>query len=168
VRVFVIRHGEAGTPIEDDKFGADLKRPLSPEGRDQVAALAKWMKANDAVPTVLYHSPATRTRQTAQILGEALGVKAVADDTVAYGKSLRGLVKKVVADDKAKRVAIVSHHDVIRTGMRALNFVDGGRVDPIAKAEFRELKINRDNGSWTEKQRVLPSDLNPDAADEYL
>jgi phosphohistidine phosphatase len=168
VRVFVVRHGEAGTPTEDDKFGADLKRPLSPEGRAQVTALAKWMKDNDSVPSILYYSPATRTRQTAKILGDQLGVKTVSDDTIAYGKSIRGLVKKVAADKTAKRVGIVSHHDCIRTGLRILNFVDGGRVDPIAKAELRELDVDRNDGSWTEKNRVLPSELDPEASDEYL
>ncbi len=171
----MVRHGEAGSPIEDQRLGADLKRPLDPSGRASVEALAKWMVDNDAIPTVIYHSPATRTRQTAQILGRITGAKLVPDDTLQWGNSVRGVVKRVAADDKKKRVCIVSHHDCIRTGLRALNYLDGGRVDPIAKSEFRELKIDRDAATgktqdtvWEEVRRTLPSDIDPERDDQYL
>jgi phosphohistidine phosphatase SixA len=175
VRLFVVRHGEAGTALEDERLGADLKRPLDPDGRAHVEALGQWMKDNDSVPTVIYHSPAARTRQTAQILGKITGAKLKADDTLQWGNSIRGVVKKVAADPKKKRVCIVSHHDCIRTGLRALNYVNGGRVDPIAKAEMRELKIDRDAAAgktqdpvWEETNRVLPSDIDRSFDDQYL
>src|SRR5208282_3075694 len=104
MRIWTVRHGEAGTPIEDDRLGEDLKRPLDPDGRVMIQNLAKWMKDNDVVPTVIYFSPATRTRQTAQILAKSSGAKLIEDPTMQWGNSIRGAVRRVAGDPKKKRI----------------------------------------------------------------
>lgn len=168
--MYVVRHGEAGTPLEDQRMGADLLRPLSAEGRQQIGALGKYLKDNDIIPSKIYHSPATRTRQTAQIIGKATGAKLIPDDTLQWGNSVRGRIKQCCDDKSEKRVMVVSHHDCIRNGLRALNFMDGGRVDPIAKGELRSYDVDRKTYTWEEDMdaRVLPSSLNDEYSDEYL
>lgn len=159
MRFFIVRHAEAGDTMEDP--AEDEKRPLTPEGRAQATALGKHMKDKGYEPTEIYASPFTRARQTAQLVRESFPkAKIKVEPSIAEGNSIRGLVKKLAGDDKKKRIAIVSHHDAIHHGLQALNFEDNdGSLDPFAKGEMRELDVDRDTGTWKEKNRCPPSDL---------
>lgn len=168
MKVFLLRHGYAGDQIlgkdgerspQDPK---DLARSLDPNGIDAVTRLAAWMSDNDAVPTIIYHSPIRRAAQTAKILARALGVKAVPDQALELRKPVEMVIKRLAKDEDSRRVAIIAHHDNTLEGLRALNFLSGAdkyEVDPMAMAELRILKVDRDTAMWDERYRVLPSDL---------
>jgi probable phosphoglycerate mutase len=75
----LVRHGESEGNLADQRafeLGApsleladrDADVPLSPTGRDQAAALGRWLslRDGDARPTVVFSSPYARARATAQ------------------------------------------------------------------------------------------------------
>lgn len=69
-RLLIMRHGEAvsGTP--------DSARELSERGRREAARMAAWLAGRgDLARLRLLASPYVRARQTAELVGEALGVE---------------------------------------------------------------------------------------------
>ncbi|MHC4547796.1 MAG: phosphohistidine phosphatase SixA [Planctomycetota bacterium] len=68
MRLFLVRHGEATSKMQDPA------RPISEAGRAAAARMARWLAATGAcAPAEIRHSPKLRARQTAEILGHALG-----------------------------------------------------------------------------------------------
>ena len=63
VRVFLVHHGEAIGPE------IDVRRPLTPWGRERVERAAADAAARGAKPSVVWHSGKLRARQTAEALG---------------------------------------------------------------------------------------------------
>jgi broad specificity phosphatase PhoE len=83
----LVRHGESEGNLADARahsLGAsrleladrDADVELSPTGRDQAAALGRWLSLRDPAeqPTVVLSSPYLRARQTAEIALEASGL----------------------------------------------------------------------------------------------
>ena len=160
MKCYVIRHVDAGETIEDD-LAADEARPITAEGAATAKRLATWMAENDEIPTVIYAAPDVRAMQTAKILQKELGLPRVKpeaglNDDAAH--SMRPVMKRMAAAGE-KRVALVSHHAAIISGLRALNEMKIPEIDPYAKGELRILKVDRDTGEWEEKKIVRPSDL---------
>lgn len=75
-----VRHGEAENNSKGVTCGfpETIKRPLTLKGRSQVEKLAKNLKK--LKPSVIFASDLTRTKQTAEILAEKLGVKIIFDE----------------------------------------------------------------------------------------
>ena len=84
-RLWVVRHGEsAGNVARDRAEAAQLDRidlshrdvdvPLSDNGREQAAALGRYLAGLDEPPTMLWTSPYVRAEQTASIALEQGGL----------------------------------------------------------------------------------------------
>ncbi|HUR34902.1 MAG TPA: phosphoglycerate mutase family protein [Vicinamibacterales bacterium] len=65
MHVYLVHHGEAVGPE------VDLRRPLSPRGRETCERLAAAAAARGARPDVVWHSGKLRARQTAEIFWRA-------------------------------------------------------------------------------------------------
>lgn len=79
--VIVVRHGVT-THTSAKRFSGGLggdNPPLSDEGRDQIRAVGAWLAPMAARIDAVVASPVRRTRESADLLGELLGV-AVAED----------------------------------------------------------------------------------------
>jgi broad specificity phosphatase PhoE len=161
MRVYVIRHGDDGSSGANGSDRIEDEDPdLTPEGRDTIDKLAEWMLENNEVPNIIYASPMSRTQQTAELLASRLGVPVVKTDvSVGPDMSIRGRIKELAADDDVSRPAIVSHNQSIRTGLRALDQANKSVADSPAMGELRIIKVDREDGTWKEKNRVRPSDL---------
>ena len=83
--------------------GDDLARRLTPKGREQAAAMAKWLHAHLPKDYTLVASPAVRAQETAQ----ALGSKIVSDITLAPGASVTDIAK---AAERHKGLVIIVGH----------------------------------------------------------
>ena len=73
----VVRHGVT-THTSAKRFSGGLggdNPPLSDEGRDQVAAVGEWLQPMAERVDAVVASPVRRTRESAEILGTALGVE---------------------------------------------------------------------------------------------
>lgn len=158
MRFFIVRHGE---PEDGGDYEVDDDPDLTKEGRKTVEALGEWMLSKDEVPSIIYASPLSRTQETADILKDCFGSAAVKTDvSIGPHASLRGLILKCAADKSMTRVMIVSHHESIANGLRELNGDPFRHLDQMAEGELRIIKVDRDDGTWEEHRRMLPSDLN--------
>ena len=86
-RLLLIRHGES-EGNRDRVFTRTPEVPLTPTGRQQARATGEFLRERYA-PTLLVSSPFTRARQTAEIIGEVLGLSPAIDDDLqerCYGE----------------------------------------------------------------------------------
>ena len=65
MRLYLLRHGHAPS-ITEAKVGTDAERPISPQGREAVAASARYLVEKGARPALILHSPLRRAVETAQ------------------------------------------------------------------------------------------------------
>lgn len=157
MRLYLVRHGNPAEPDGDD----DAPDPgLTEEGRESVAALGRWMVENDERPACIFASPALRTQETAEILRDAFGLPSVElAGSIGPAMSIRKKVLSLAADRTTKNAMLVSHHETIAHGLRALNLDPAPHLDLFAEAEMRRYRIDRESGTWKERLRVPPSDL---------
>jgi phosphohistidine phosphatase len=101
MRLVLVRHAEAapGEPDED--------RSLTPRGREQSRELAARLAREGVHPDALLTSPLRRARETAELLGEALGVVPEPDGRLAPGATGGG-VRAAVAG-RGETVVVVGH-----------------------------------------------------------
>ncbi len=76
-RIFLVRHGATQLTAEN-RFSGAVGVDLSDEGRWQAAQLGQRLQHERI--TALYSSPLSRTMETAQLIGEALGVEPASRD----------------------------------------------------------------------------------------
>ena len=89
---YFVQHGVALSKEQDSD------RPLSPEGRHGVIAMAKHLRQAGVVLNAICHSGKTRARQTAELFAEQLDVSNVVevtgmspnDDVAAFAETLKG------------------------------------------------------------------------------
>jgi phosphohistidine phosphatase SixA len=155
VKLSVMRHAWAGPPSADPKV--ERERPLLKEGRDTALAMAKALDSLDEYPNVIFCSPFIRAADTADILGKYFGVQVNVIGGFAPYRPLEGEIRNLVEHDDLKRVWTVLHVDNSTVAMNTL----GGDVDwdDLVMAEYRRVKIDRDDGSWKLKLVLRPSDI---------
>jgi len=69
--IYLIRHADAVSADEDPE------RPLSEKGRGQVAEVCRILRREPGFePAEIWHSPLVRSRETAQLLAQGLGLSA--------------------------------------------------------------------------------------------
>lgn len=122
MRLYFLRHGIA-QPGDDDT--PDFKRALTASGIARTRQAARLLKALDVDIDRLYTSPLIRARQTADIVGQALGTAVQVRKEVAPGfnvQHVEALTRALGHDDT---VLFVGHEpDFSRT----ISALVGGRV----------------------------------------
>ena len=136
MRLYFVRHG-----IAEDLAASDFARELTKRGRRRVATSAKVMKRLGIKPSRIFSSPRLRSRQTAEIIAEALGIGVTISEAVNFGfdrADVRRLTKNLSADDE---VMFVGHNPDMSLLVSEITGVDasmkkGGlaRVDVIGRA----------------------------------
>ena len=81
MKLYLLRHGKADWPNWDRP---DDERPLTEEGKKEVAAVAKLLSRLEITP-VIFTSPLPRASQTAEIAGKHLNVKVHAEPLLRPG-----------------------------------------------------------------------------------
>ncbi len=106
VRVFLVRHGET-IWNQENRWQGQADTPLSQTGYDQAWQLARRFQHEERVIQAIYTSDLRRARDTADILGQALGVMPV--ETTAWREmdigTWSGLTTTEVASRHAKEWA---------------------------------------------------------------
>ena len=106
LELYLLRHAHAGDPSE--WVGDDDLRPLSAHGRRQAQDLGQFLARLAFLPDLLVSSPRLRARQTAELVGEEIGVQVGLDDRLAASLDLDDL--SVILDDLGgQRVVLVGH-----------------------------------------------------------
>ena len=85
-RILLARHGETDDNAPPPRVMGSIDSPLNDTGREQARALAR--EAAGRGLAALYTSQLGRARETAAIVGEAVGLEPVVDDRLA--ESYRG------------------------------------------------------------------------------
>ncbi len=111
MKLYLLRHGKADWPNWDKP---DDDRPLTDEGRKQLAAVAKMLARLEIAPVILT-SPLPRASQTAEIAGKHLREKIRVEPLLRPGFDA-GKLKKILQDFSGDSLMIVGHEpDLTRT-----------------------------------------------------
>jgi len=111
MKLYLLRHGKADWPHWDRP---DDERPLTEEGKREVAAVAKLLSRLEITP-VIFTSPLPRASQTAEIAGKHLGAKVRTEPLLRPGFDA-GRLAKLLKDFSGKSLMIVGHEpDFTRT-----------------------------------------------------
>jgi len=144
IRLHLLRHADAGDP--DAWEGPDDIRPLSPKGHRQAERLAALLAGSGFAPDAILSSPMTRARETAEIVGAALGRPVRVEPRLAGPLELE-TVEAILADagDPARPV-LVGHDPEFSalacelTGATSLQLRKGtfARIDVERPLQFGE------------------------------
>jgi phosphohistidine phosphatase len=104
VKLYLLRHGKADWPNWDKP---DDERPLTQEGKDEVAAVAKLLAQLDIAPAIVT-SPLPRASQTAEIAGKYLEQKVRVDPLLRPGFDA-GKLRKLLKDFSGPSLMVVGH-----------------------------------------------------------
>lgn len=125
-RLILMRHAEAE---RSGGAGGDRDRPLSARGRSDAVLMGQTFAARGLRPDLALVSPAARTRQTWNLVHDALGDVQVRDDEVLYNGSadvLRRLVE--AAEDEAGCLLVVAHNPGVH--LLAIEYMSEGAASP--------------------------------------
>ena len=138
-RVLLVRHAHAEWP---NYHGRDVDRPLTPRGVEDAARTAAAIKAAGLAPALMLVSPAQRTRQTAAIIANALGVPETAIHFVdsLYSAGADGLETALREVARAGSLTmLVAHNPAISELGRRL--ADDSAFRPFAPADWADLPL---------------------------
>ena len=110
----LLRHGVAHDAGPDTEW-RDEPRELTDEGRRRMHAAAEGIARLELGFVRLASSPLTRCRQTAQIVGDALGVEAHTDERLRPGMHIGGLVGLLLEHPDAQAVLVCGHQPDLST-----------------------------------------------------
>lgn len=110
MRLHLLRHGEAIDPT-DPTLERDADRPLTEEGREQIARVAEAMVALAIGPDRILASPYARARQTAKQAAEVF-------DDASTGELHELRPKADPADTRQALAGIADGEDVLLCGHR--------------------------------------------------
>jgi phosphohistidine phosphatase len=104
MKLYLLRHGKADWPKWDKP---DDERPLTEDGKNQVAAVAKMLARLEVAPAIV-SSPLPRASETAEIAGKYLGQKVRIDPLLRPGFDA-GKLKKLLKDFSGDSLMVVGH-----------------------------------------------------------
>lgn len=111
MKLYLLRHGKADWPNWDQP---DDERPLTKEGKKEVAAVAKLLARLEITPVILT-SPLPRASQTAEIAGKHLNAKVRVEPLLRPGFDSTRLAK-ILKTLPGKSLMVVGHEpDFTRT-----------------------------------------------------
>jgi len=156
VQLYFFRHGVAEKRSEwkDD----DDLRPLTDDGRTAIVRSAVMLTRLGVAPEVILTSPLVRARQSAEIVGEALGVadKVVDDLRLAHGFGRKQLAAILADHPKAESVMVVGHEPEFSATIGELT---GARVackkGSLALVEVSDRASLRGQLVWLLQPKVL-------------
>lgn len=107
MELYLLRHAHAGDPLKWD--GEDAARPLSRRGRRQAERLGDVLSGAGFRPDAIVASTKLRTRETAALVAERLGMEPRFDDRLADRFDRRALAELVEEAGRPERLLLVGH-----------------------------------------------------------
>lgn len=111
MKLYVLRHGQAAM-----QAGSDFERPLTAQGREQVALQAEKFAGAWSALSRIYVSPLVRAQQTAAVVEQTLSVSSSGFSTVDWLRPETALAK--VYDQLLSctgDVLLISHQPLVST-----------------------------------------------------
>lgn len=116
MRLCIVRHGSAVSGAVQDQ-----SRELTDRGREQASAAGTWLAQQPLQAPRLLASPYRRAQQTAELIGQALGIVPEVVPELVPDADVRHLVEELTAQDRD--LILVSHLPLV--GHLASLLVDG-------------------------------------------
>ncbi|WP_268033876.1 SixA phosphatase family protein [Algoriphagus sp. PAP.12] len=140
-KLLLIRHGEAG--FSD---GTDFQRQLTDFGIEKVKRVGKTLQSTQPEIDFMYCSPAQRTRETAEILGSFILIKAYDLQKSIYEGDLGSLMELIEnIPEIAGSCLIVGHNPIISLLLSTLTDSSYQNMTPgtlaIIEFEFDSWKL---------------------------
>lgn len=125
MKLFFLRHGLADRSAWS---GDDDKRPLTPHGKERMAAEAEMIAKLNLGLDAIITSPLTRAAQTAEIVAERLGLldRMIVDDRVSPGFGRADLNSLLSEQDNADALMFVGHEPDFSLTIEGL--IGGGSI----------------------------------------
>ena len=107
-RLILIRHAKAVREAPD----GDHARPLETRGRNDAEAVGTWLQQIGVQIDAVLCSDARRTRETYQVIADAVGAPKVTDPMALYHASTEMLERAVITalSEGARSIVLVGHN----------------------------------------------------------
>ncbi len=159
MKVYFLRHGIA---FERSEWkGADAERPLTGDGIGKLRNTAETLAHLDLGLDAIISSPLVRARQTAEIVAQALGLKAKLseDERLAPGFDNDQLQVMLREHSRANAVMLVGHEPDLSETISAL--IGGGRIvmkkGGLALVDLPDAQFRRGELLWLLTPKGLAS-----------
>ena len=141
--LFILRHAKSSW---DNRDLSDFERPLNERGLKAAPLMGRVMKEKQFTPDLILSSPATRARQTAELVKEAAGIESdIRFDERIYEASPARLLEVVAEQNESlDSILLVGHNPGFEGLLRALT----GEFQPMSTATLAviDLQITK----WSE------------------
>jgi phosphohistidine phosphatase len=155
VELGLLRHAHAGDPTSWS--GPDDIRPLTDKGRGQAERLGRLLASAGFVPDAILTSPRVRALQTAEIVGDELGVPVRTDPRLGSFLDL-GALEAILDDAGAPVRPILVGHDPDFSDLLVL--LTGSPGLRLRKGAFALLDVERPLTAGSAELRwLIPPDL---------
>ena len=140
--LYIVRHAWA-EQRDDSRWRDDGLRPLTPEGKERFARVARKLVGIGMTPGIIATSPLVRCVETAQLLAIALdGPKIVELDELRPGSNLEGLLRWTARQAaKHPQIAWVGHAPDVSRLVAAL-IGDGGSLIHFANGAAAAIRFD--------------------------
>lgn len=151
MKLYLVRHGEA-----DPLAATDHERELTELGKERVSKAAQVLKRLQTEPKIIYCSPRIRAVQTAEIIGDALGIDITVTEEVNFGfdnTNIHTLIKDLRSRED---VMFVGHNPdmsqiVHKMTGASLSMKKGG----LARIDIINSKVHRGELVWLIAPKVF-------------
>ncbi len=155
MQLYFLRHGLADWPDWDP--ARDHERPLTQEGMKKMKTAAKTIAALELTLDAILSSPYTRAWQTADIVGNALGLEVQAEPRLAPGFDMNKLSSIMSDHATAKSLLLVGHEPAFSTVISQL--IGGGRMamkkGALARVDLVDADDLRGELVWLLQPKML-------------
>jgi phosphohistidine phosphatase len=138
VQLHFLRHAHAGDPAK--WRGPDDLRPLSAKGRHQAESLGRHLDGLGQRFDLMLSSPLVRARQTAELVGQRLGLPTVIDERLGNDFSITELEAMLADHGNPDRPILVGHDPAFSDLVTSLS---GALAIPMRKGTFARIDIAR-------------------------
>jgi phosphohistidine phosphatase len=152
--LYLLRHAKSSWA---DPTLPDFERPLSPRGRRAAKRIAKHLLRAGIQPELVLCSPATRARETLELIQPASGDSSTVElDDALYGASADDLLQRIrTVDDAVPSLMVIGHNPGLQE--LALLLASGGAELQRLEAKFPTAALATltfETSAWS---RVTPA-----------
>ncbi len=139
VCLYLVRHAIAAE--RGDAYPDDSQRPLTAKGIARFREVVEGLVALDVEVDEILTSPATRTRQTAELLADGLGARPPITNlhALAVSGQAQDVIDNLARHARRRRLALVGHEPLL--GEIAARLIGSRRAIPFKKGGVCAIEV---------------------------
>ncbi len=136
--IFLLRHGKAEDAVQSM---ADTERRLTKKGREEILAIAHWMASQNLQFDLIAASPLVRSRETAAIVAEALGVERLVPwKSLAPGGNPDTVCREIRKYPEDSAILLVGHEPLLSSLIGRIIAGDSGAGIIMTKGGLAKIR----------------------------